>query len=68
MKSRKPTTGADGRFKPRLHSLLRTMGLLDNPAKQRQQAWLLDLNKGGGHIAVLGAPQSGRSTFLTTPA
>ena len=44
------------------------MGLLDNPAKQRQQPWLLDLNKGGGHIAVLGAPQSGRSTFLRTMA
>ena len=49
-------------------ALLVPMGLLDNPAKQRQQAWLLDLNKGGGHIAVLGAPQSGRSTFLRTMA
>jgi len=27
VKSRKPRTGADGRFKPRLNSLLRTMGL-----------------------------------------
>jgi DNA segregation ATPase FtsK/SpoIIIE, S-DNA-T family len=44
------------------------MGLLDNPAKQRQQPWLLDLNKGGGHIGLLGAPQSGRSTFLRTLA
>ena len=49
-------------------ALLIPMGLLDNPAKQRQQPWLLDLNKGGGHIAVLGAPQSGRSTFLRTMA
>lgn len=49
-------------------ALLVPMGLLDNPAKQRQQPWLLDLNKGGGHIAVLGAPQSGRSTFLRTLA
>jgi DNA segregation ATPase FtsK/SpoIIIE, S-DNA-T family len=49
-------------------ALLVPMGLLDNPAKQRQQAWLLDLNTGGGHIAVLGAPQSGRSTFLRTMA
>jgi DNA segregation ATPase FtsK/SpoIIIE, S-DNA-T family len=48
--------------------LLVPIGLLDNPAKQRQQSWLLDLNKGGGHIAVLGAPQSGRSTFLRTLA
>ncbi|HEX5907656.1 MAG TPA: type VII secretion protein EccCa [Propionibacteriaceae bacterium] len=49
-------------------ALLVPMGLLDSPAKQRQQPWLLDLNKGGGHIAVLGAPQSGRSTFLRTMA
>jgi DNA segregation ATPase FtsK/SpoIIIE, S-DNA-T family len=48
--------------------LLIPMGLLDDPAKQRQQPWLLDLNKGGGHIAVLGAPQSGRTTFLRTLA
>jgi len=27
VKSRKPTTGADGRFKPRLNSLLRTLGV-----------------------------------------
>jgi DNA segregation ATPase FtsK/SpoIIIE, S-DNA-T family len=49
-------------------ALLVPMGLLDNPAKQRQQPWMLDLNKGGGHIAVLGAPQSGRSTLLRTLA
>jgi DNA segregation ATPase FtsK/SpoIIIE, S-DNA-T family len=49
-------------------ALLVPMGLLDNPAKQRQLPWLLDLNKGGGHIAVMGAPQSGRSTFLRTMA
>ena len=49
-------------------ALLVPLGLLDNPAKQRQQPWMLDLNKGGGHIAVLGAPQSGRSTFLRSLA
>jgi S-DNA-T family DNA segregation ATPase FtsK/SpoIIIE len=49
-------------------ALLVPMGLLDEPAKQRQRPWLLDLNKGGGHVAVLGAPQSGRSTFLRTLA
>jgi ESX secretion system protein EccC len=49
-------------------ALLVPMGLLDSPAKQQQQPWLLDLNRGGGHIAVLGAPQSGRSTFLRTLA
>jgi DNA segregation ATPase FtsK/SpoIIIE, S-DNA-T family len=47
-------------------SVLVPMGLIDDPAKQRQEPWLLDLGRGGGHLAVLGAPQSGRSTFLRT--
>jgi S-DNA-T family DNA segregation ATPase FtsK/SpoIIIE len=49
-------------------SLLVSMGLLDNPSKQRQAAWQLDLGRAGGHVAVIGAPQSGRSTFLRTLA
>jgi S-DNA-T family DNA segregation ATPase FtsK/SpoIIIE len=44
------------------------MGLLDDPSKQRQNPWLLDLTRSGGHVAVIGAPQSGRSTFLRTMA
>ncbi|MDO4901817.1 type VII secretion protein EccCa, partial [Actinomyces sp.] len=42
------------------------VGLLDDPAHQHQQPWLLDLTVGGGHVAVVGAPQSGRTTFLWT--
>jgi S-DNA-T family DNA segregation ATPase FtsK/SpoIIIE len=42
------------------------MGLLDDPARQRQAPWLLDLGRAGGHVAVIGAPQTGRSTFLRT--
>ena len=37
------------------------IGLLDHPAKQQQAPWLLDLSRGGGHLAVIGAPQSGRT-------
>jgi S-DNA-T family DNA segregation ATPase FtsK/SpoIIIE len=44
------------------------LGLLDEPARQRQRAWTVDLTKGGGHAAVVGAPQSGRTTFLRTVA
>ena len=44
------------------------MGLIDNPAKQKQDTWRLDLTRSGGHIAVIGAPQTGRSTFLRTLA
>ncbi|MDR0417354.1 MAG: type VII secretion protein EccCb, partial [Propionibacteriaceae bacterium] len=44
------------------------IGLLDDPARQRQTPWLLDLTARGGHAAAVGAPQTGRSTFLRTVA
>lgn len=44
------------------------VGLLDNPARQRQEPWLLDLSRAGGHLAIIGSPGSGRSTFLRTVA
>jgi S-DNA-T family DNA segregation ATPase FtsK/SpoIIIE len=40
------------------------MGLLDRPAEQWQGPLELDLSSGGGHVAVLGAPQSGKSAAL----
>ncbi|MDO5052312.1 MAG: type VII secretion protein EccCa [Pseudoclavibacter sp.] len=42
------------------------IGLEDDPAKQRQEPWRLDLTKAGGHAVVIGGPQSGRSTALRT--
>jgi len=44
------------------------IGLLDDPSRQSQAAWRLDLAKEGGHVGIFGAPQSGRSTFLRTVA
>jgi len=44
------------------------IGLLDDPTRQRQAPWLLDLTRSGGHVSITGAPQSGRSTFLRTLA
>ncbi|MET0590291.1 MAG: type VII secretion protein EccCa [Naasia sp.] len=44
------------------------LGLLDDPVHQRQTPWLLDLTRSGGHVAVIGAPQSGRSTLLRSLA
>ncbi|MCL2490099.1 MAG: type VII secretion protein EccCa [Propionibacteriaceae bacterium] len=44
------------------------VGLLDDPGHQQQQPWMLDLALRGGHLAIIGAPQSGRSTFLRTIA
>lgn len=42
------------------------LGLLDDPASQWQGRWLLDLRAGGGHVAVIGSPQSGKTTLLRT--
>ncbi|MFI1248346.1 type VII secretion protein EccCa [Streptomyces anulatus] len=42
------------------------VGLLDDPAKQWQGQWFLDLTTAGGHAAVIGGPQSGKTTLLRT--
>ncbi|WP_375425309.1 type VII secretion protein EccCa [uncultured Friedmanniella sp.] len=44
------------------------VGLLDDPAKQRQEPWVLDLSRAGGHVAVIGAPGTGRTNVLRTLA
>lgn len=42
------------------------IGTLDDPARQVQHPWLLDLSAAGGHAAVIGGPQSGKTTWLRT--
>ncbi len=42
------------------------VGLVDDPARQWQGRWLLDLRVAGGHMVVIGGPQSGKTTFLRT--
>ncbi|MET7440047.1 type VII secretion protein EccCa [Streptomyces sp. NPDC005496] len=44
------------------------LGVLDDPASQWQGKWLLDLTVAGGHVAVIGGPQSGKTTMLRTLA
>nr|CBL93710.1 hypothetical protein [Streptomyces sp. L-49973] len=44
------------------------LGVLDDPAKQHQEPWILDLTVAGGHTAVIGGPQSGKTTLLRTLA
>ncbi|MFF9406291.1 type VII secretion protein EccCa [Streptomyces anandii] len=51
--------GADGPMRVPL-------GTLDDPARQWQRPWLLDLTVAGGHAAVIGGPQSGKTTLLRT--
>ncbi|MFB7894785.1 type VII secretion protein EccCa [Streptomyces xiamenensis] len=42
------------------------IGVLDDPATQWQGQWILDLTRAGGHAAVVGGPQSGKTTLLRT--
>ncbi|MFJ5291054.1 type VII secretion protein EccCb [Streptomyces sp. NPDC088348] len=44
------------------------LGLLDDPAQQWQGPWTLDLTVAGGHVAIIGGPQSGKTTLLRTLA
>ncbi|MEV5581329.1 type VII secretion protein EccCa [Streptomyces parvus] len=53
---------AEGRRTP----LRFPVGLLDDPARQWQGQWFLDLTVAGGHAAVIGGPQSGKTTLLRT--
>ena len=44
------------------------IGVVDRPLDQQQGPLVLDLSKGAGHLAVVGAPRSGKSTLLCTLA
>ncbi|MBF6300559.1 type VII secretion protein EccCa [Nocardia amamiensis] len=42
------------------------LAIVDKPRQQRQDVWSVDLSAAGGHVAVVGGPQSGKSTALQT--
>lgn len=42
------------------------MGLLDDPARQRQVPWRLNLGDQDGHLIMVGAPDSGKEMWLQT--
>lgn len=44
------------------------LGILDDPTRQWQGQWYLDLTVAGGHAALIGGPQSGKTTLLRTLA
>lgn len=46
--------------------LTAAVGIVDDPLKQRQSSHVVDLSGAGGHLAVVGAPRSGKSTTLRT--
>ncbi|HKN99698.1 MAG TPA: type VII secretion protein EccCb [Pseudonocardiaceae bacterium] len=51
---------------PDTGSLTVPIGVVDRPAEQSQDALTVDLSGGSGHVAVVGGPQSGKSTLLRT--
>ncbi len=44
------------------------VGLRDNPARQEQGAWEIDLTAAGGNHLIMGGPQTGKTTLLQTIA
>ena len=42
------------------------VGMLDLPTQQRIEPYMLDVAGSGGHMAVVGAPRTGKSTLLRT--
>jgi S-DNA-T family DNA segregation ATPase FtsK/SpoIIIE len=51
---------------PAAGSLAVPVGLVDDPHSHAQPPAVFDLTRDGGHVAVLGGPQSGKSTALLT--
>lgn len=50
-----------------LDSVLRaTIGIVDRPFEQRRDPLIADLSGAGGHVAIVGATQTGKSTLLRT--
>jgi S-DNA-T family DNA segregation ATPase FtsK/SpoIIIE len=45
-------------------ALVSAVGIVDRPFEQRRDVLLIDLSGGAGHFAVVGGPQSGKSTVL----
>jgi DNA segregation ATPase FtsK/SpoIIIE, S-DNA-T family len=61
-----PARGLAARDWPGTGALRVPLGLVDRPAEQAKEALVADLAGAGGHLAIVGAPQAGKSTMLRT--
>ncbi|AEW94669.1 MULTISPECIES: type VII secretion protein EccC [Streptomycetaceae] len=61
-----PGTGLRAQWWPGNGELAFPVGVIDVPARQEQHPLAPDFAIEHGHLAVIGAPQSGKSTFLRT--
>jgi S-DNA-T family DNA segregation ATPase FtsK/SpoIIIE len=66
-----PPLAADIALDPLLRSVARgwlqvPVGVVDRPHEQEQGPLVLDLSGGAGHLALVGAPRTGKSTLLCT--
>jgi DNA segregation ATPase FtsK/SpoIIIE, S-DNA-T family len=59
-----PTLGLVSREWRALGGLVVPLGTVDRPREQRRDTLSVDLTGGAGHVAVVGAPRSGKSTTL----
>jgi S-DNA-T family DNA segregation ATPase FtsK/SpoIIIE len=62
----RPDRGYAARIWPGLGQLKIPIGVTDRPLQQEQEPLLMDFGGPHGHLAVVGAPQAGRSTVLRT--
>jgi len=50
----------------RVDGLRAPVGLIDKPFEQRRELLVADLDGGRGHVAIVGAPQMGKTTLVRT--
>jgi S-DNA-T family DNA segregation ATPase FtsK/SpoIIIE len=62
----RPGRGLTARIWPDLGQLKVPIGVLDLPHQQAQEPLMMDFGGPHGHLALVGAPQTGRSTALRT--
>jgi S-DNA-T family DNA segregation ATPase FtsK/SpoIIIE len=61
-----PGRGWQAQLWPHLGRLAFPVGLMDLPLQQRQEPLILDFARKDGNVAVVGAPQTGKSSMLRT--